>query len=290
VKRHAFLAGLGALAALPLRVRAAAFDRVEAIARTVPGTVGVYCRTLADEPPVFAFNGGAVFPTASTIKVLIMATAFAMEEARPGTLDERITTRRPDLIGGSDFMSEQQDGARFRVRELLIPMIQLSDNTASNYLMTFFGFDTINAVGRRAGMLSTKLARHFLDYSAIVHHNDNVTTPADMATLLYKIAHGAREGLTTVATPEHCKRMIDIMLGQTDRDGIPAGLPRGTQVANKTGEIDGTRNDVAIVEPFKDSPYILTVYSKEVEDYNAIYDAMHRIARLSYGLAGRSDV
>lgn len=290
MKRHAFLAGLGAFAALPLHVRAEALNRIEAIAQTVPGTVGVYCRTLAAGPPVFAFNGTAVFPTASTIKVLIMATAFAMEERHPGTLDERITTHRSDLIGGSDFMSQQPDGARFRVRELLIPMIQLSDNTASNYLMTFFGFSTINAVGRRAGMKSTALKRHFLDYSAIVHHSDNVTTPADMAMLLYKIAHGAREGLTTVATPEHCKRMIDIMLGQTDRDGIPAGLPNGTQVANKTGEIDGTRNDVAIVEPFKDSPYILTVYSKNVEDYTAIYDAMHRIARLSYGLAGRSDV
>ncbi len=290
MKRHAFLAGLGAFAALPLHVRASVYDRVEAIARTVPGTIGVYCRTLAEGPPLFDYHSAQSFPTASTIKVLIMATAFAMEEQRPGTLGEWITTHRSDLIGGSDFMAEQHDRARFRVRELLIPMIQLSDNTASNYLMTFFGFDTINAVGARIGMTSTRLARHFLDYSAIVHHHDNVTTPQDMATLLYSIAHGAREGLQTVASPEHCKRMIAIMLGQTDRDGIPAGLPAGTQVANKTGEIDGTRNDIAIVEPFADSPYILTVYSKDVTNYNAVYDAMHRIARLSYRLAGHSDV
>ncbi len=290
MKRHAFLAGLGAFAALPIHARASALGRIEAIAQSVPGTIGVYCRTLADAPPVFEYNGRQSFPTASTIKVLIMATAFAMEERQPGTLNERITTYRRYLIGGSDFMSEQDDGARLRVRDLLLPMIQLSDNTASNYLMTFFGFDTINAVGKRAGMKSTRLARHFLDYSAIVHHSDNVTTPADMARLLYLIAHGAREDVATVASPKHCKRMIRIMLGQTDRDGIPAGLPRGTQVANKTGEIDGTRNDVAIVEPFKDSPYILTVYSKSVTDYSAVYAAMHRIAKLSYGLAGRSDV
>ncbi len=290
MKRHAFLAGLGAFAALPIRAHAGAYNRIEAIAQTVPGTIGVYCRTLAGGPPVFAFNHRQVFPTASTIKVLIMATAFATEERSPGTLDDRITTYRRHLIGGSDFMREQPDGSSFSVRELVVPMIQLSDNTASNYLMTFFGFDTVNAVGRRAGMKSTALKRHFLDYSAIVHHNDNVTTPSDMATLLYKIAHGAREDVKTVATPAHCKRMIDIMLGQTDRDGIPAALPRGTQVANKTGEIDGTRNDIAIVEPFKDSPYILTVYSKDVRDYNAMYAATHRIARLSYRLAGRSDV
>jgi beta-lactamase class A len=290
VKRHAFLAGIGAFAALPLRVRANAFERIEAIAKSVPGAVGVYCRTLADAPPVFEYNSTQSFPTASTIKVLIMATAFAMEERRPGTLNERITTHRRDLIGGSDFMAAQEDGARLRVRELLVPMIQLSDNTASNYLMSFFGFDTINATGARTGMTSTRLARHFLDYTAIVHHHDNVTTPADMARLLYSIAHGAREETKTVASPAHCKRMIRIMLGQTDRDGIPAGLPAGTQVANKTGEIDGTRNDVAIVEPFADSPYILTVYSKWVSDYGAVYDAMHHIAKLSFHLAGASDV
>lgn len=290
MKRHAFLAGLGAFAALPVSVRANTFERIEAIAQAVPGTIGVYCRTLADSPPVFEYNAAQVFPTASTIKVLIMATAFATEERRPGTLDALITTHRRDLIGGSDFMSRQPDGARLSVRELIVPMIQLSDNTASNYLMSYFGFDAINAEGRRAGMKSTHLARHFLDYSAVVHHHDNVTTPADMGTLLFKIANGAREDEKTIATPAHCKRMIHIMLGQTDRDGIPAGLPHGTQVANKTGEIDGTRNDIAIVEPFKDSPYILTVYSKWVKDYDAVYDAMHRIAKLSYGLAGRSDV
>ncbi|HET9030828.1 MAG TPA: serine hydrolase [Candidatus Aquilonibacter sp.] len=288
MKRHAFLAGLSALA-LPLPALAGSYERLESIARAVPGSIGACCRTLGDGPPVFAYNGDEPFPTASTIKVLIMATAFAMDEQRPGTLDERITTRRRDLISGSDFMSLQPDGARFTVRELLVPMIQLSDNTASNYLMSFFGFDTINAVGARAGMNHTHLARHFMDFAAIVRHNDNITTPNDMATLLYAIAHGAREGLQTVATPEHCKRMIDIMLGQTDRDGIPAALPPRIQVANKTGELDGVRNDIAIVEPFADSPYILTVYTKWLKDTAAGYHAMHRIARLSYHLAGKSN-
>jgi beta-lactamase class A len=284
VRRHAFLAGIGALA-LPLRVRASTFGRVETIARAVPGAIGVCCRTLGNGPPLFEYNAGESFPTASTIKVLIMATAFATEEEAPGTLDAIITTHRRDLISGSDFMSLQEDGARFRVRELLVPMITLSDNTASNYLMSFFGFERINAIGKRAGMTATTLARHFMDFSAIVRHEDNVTTPADMATLLYEIAHGAREGLTTIASPEHCKAMIRIMLGQTDRDGIPAALPPGTQVANKTGELDGVRNDIAIIEPFGDSPYVLTVYTKWLTDIHAGYAAMHRIARLSYRLA-----
>jgi len=290
VNRGVFLAATAAFGALPLRAAASPFKHVEAIVRAVPGIVGAYCRTLADTPPVFAFNEDVVFPAASTIKTLIMATAFVEEERRPGTLAQRITTHRSELIGGSDFMSQQPDGARFTVRELIVPMITLSDNTASNYIMNFLGMPKINALAEKLDMTQTRLARHFMDFAAIVRHNDNVTTPADMAKLLYAIASGAREEIATICSPGHCKTMIDIMLHQTDRNKIPAGLPAGVAVANKTGELDGSRSDIAIVQPFGDSPYVLTVYSKWLTEYPQIYTAFHRLARLSYNLAGRSDL
>ena len=290
MNRRGFLGATGAVALFPLHARASSYVHVEEIARAVPGVVGTYCRTLAGGPPVFAFNERVVFPTASTIKTLIMTTAFVEEERHPGTLDERITTHRSELIGGSDFMSQQPDGARFTVRELIVPMITLSDNTASNYLISFFGMPAINAVGKRLGMRHTRLARHFMDFAAIVEHNDNVTTPLDMSKLLYAIASGAREETATICSPEHCRAMIEIMLRQTDRDKIPAGLPAGTPVANKTGELDGSRSDVAIVEPFGDSPYILIVYSKWLQEYPPIYDAFHRYAWLSYRLVGKTDL
>ncbi|HTX56912.1 MAG TPA: serine hydrolase [Candidatus Acidoferrales bacterium] len=290
MNRRTFLAATAALAAAPYAARASAFDHVEEIARAVPGIVGIYCRTLADAPPLFAFNENVVFPTASTIKTLIMATAYVEEERHPGTLRKRITTYRSDLIGGSDFMELQPDGARLSVYELIVPMITLSDNTASNYLISYFGMPAINAVARRLKMTRTRLARHFLDFAAIVEHNDNVTTPADMSKLLFAIADGAREGIATICSSEHCRSMIDIMLRQTDRDKIPAGLPAGIPVANKTGELDGSRSDVAIIEPFGDSPYILICYSKWLTDYAPMYTAFHRLARLSYQLAGGSDL
>jgi beta-lactamase class A len=285
VKRALFLGSLGALALAPRLAVATTYERVEAIARGVPGVIGAQCRALSDGPPLFGYNPAVVFPAASTIKMLILVTAFRAEEAQPGALDEIVVTHRKDLIAGSDFMASQADGARLRVRELIVPMITVSDNTASNYLISHFGFAAINASAGAAGMTDTVLARHFLDYTAIVKHNDNVTTPQDMAGLLFSIARGAREEIPTIASPEHCRRMIQIMFGQTDRDGIPAGLPAGAHVANKTGAIDGTRNDVAVVEPFGDSPYVLTVYTKWLTDYRAAYEAMRRFARLSYGMA-----
>ena len=289
MNRGAFLVAGAAFAALPRNARASSYEHIETIAREVPGVVGVYCRTLADGPPILAFNDGMSFPTASTIKTLIMATAYVEDQHSPGTLRHRITTHRSDLIGGSDFMATQPDGARLSVYELIVPMITLSDNTASNYLISYFGMPKINAVGASLGMTHTHLERHFLDFAAIVRHNDNTTTPADMSKLLFAIASGAREGTATVTSPERCTAMIRIMLGQTDRDKIPAGLPSGIPVAHKTGELDGSRSDVAIVEPFGDSPYILILYSKWLTEYPPVYDAFHRIAKLSYRLVGKSD-
>jgi beta-lactamase class A len=289
VKRAAFLSGAGAMLLVPRTVAAASLStRIRAIARKLPGRIGVFARTLAPAPPLVAYGAFERFPSASTIKVLIMTTAYAMEESAPGTLSETITFQRENLIGGSDFMSGVEDGRRFTVRQLIAPMIQVSDNTAANLLIGRLGIAAINAVGRRAGMERTRLARRFLDYGAIVRHHDNVSTPADMARLLYLIEEGARERVRTIVSAKHCRTMVAIMLGQADRDGIPAALPRGTSVANKTGELAGTRNDVAIVEPFGDSPFVLAIMTRETYDYPAAYAAIHAVTRATYAVAART--
>jgi beta-lactamase class A len=285
VKRSLFVAGTLATALAPRAALAQSpsFDaRLRAAIATIPGTTGVYARTMAPGPPLFAHNQSVSFPSASTIKLLIMLTAFERARTRPAVMHERITYRSSQLIGGSDFLAGQRDGSRFSVHELIVPMIRLSDNTASNLLITHFGFAAINAAARRAGMHGTHLRRHFLDYSAIVHHMDNRTTPADMAHLLYQIERGAREGIPTVAPPLQCRAMLQIMLGQTDRTKIPAGLPHGVACANKTGEVDGSRSDVAVVEPFGNSPYVLAVYTKRLDNYGDAYAGIADISRIVY--------
>lgn len=290
MKRAAFLGGAAAVAILwPGAVQAATLrGRIVKIARDFPGAIGVFARTLAPGAPLVAYRAYESFPTASIIKVLIMTTAFVADEEQPGALDATITFQKSDLIAGSDFMSQASDGATFSVRELIVPMIQLSDNTAANMLIEHFGVDEINDVGFRVGMTQTRLARKFLDWYAIVKHEDNVSTPYDMARLLFVIERGAHEAVRTIVSAAGCRKMVEIMAGQTDRDAIPAALPPGTPVANKTGEIEGTRNDVAIVNPFGDSPLILTVMTKDAYDYSASYDAIHAVTDAVYHVAAAS--
>lgn len=292
MNRSAFLFGSLALCALPAAARAQM--PIDALLRpaidSIPGTVGVYAHTMALGAPIAAYNSNMSFPSASTIKMLIMLTAFKAAEHDPAVMREHITFRSDDLIGGSDFLAQASDGQRFTVSQLIVPMIQLSDNTASNLLITHFGFEHINAVIRGAGLHKTVLKRHFLDTAAILHHMDNRTTPADMAHLLFQLEHAVREGIPTVASPLSCRRMIDIMLGQTDKDTIPRGLPHGIPVANKTGELSRSRSDVAIVDPYGDSPYVLAIYTSGLDAPGQAYDGITQISRIVYGRIAGTDL
>jgi beta-lactamase class A len=286
VKRALFLGASAAILFFPRTTSAApSLERhVRAIAQAMPGTIGVYARTLDEGPPLVEYRAADLFPTASTIKALVMATAYALEDQTPGTLDAQLTfSHSGDLIGGSDYMSEQADGATFSVRQLIIPMIQVSDNTAANMLIGHFGVDQINDIGAQAGMQNTHLARKFIDTSAIVRVQNNVSTPADMAALLYQIEKSAHEDIPTIATAKFCREMIKIMLGQTDREKIPGGIPPGVPIANKTGEITGTRNDIAVIDPYGNTPIILAIMTKHLTDYDAANAAIHQIARAVYG-------
>jgi beta-lactamase class A len=77
--------------------------------------------------------------------------------------------------------------------------------------------------------------------------------------------------------------MIEILLRQEDRDKIARGLPPGTPLANKTGEIDGVRNDIGIVDPFGEKPYVIAVLTKDLNDFSLGNIAIRRIAKAVYG-------
>jgi beta-lactamase class A len=286
VKRIGFLGGAAALA-FPRVASASSLEaQVSHAAARSTGLVGVYARTMAPGPARIEYDADVVFPSASTIKLLILVTLYAAADRDPSMLTRRIAPRNSDYVGGSALFDPAPRGTKYSVTTMARAMIDQSDNTASNALISFLGFDAINATARRAGLKHTQLKRHFLDYAAILHHSNNLTTARDMGTLLYSIERGWREALYTVASPKACRHMIDILLRQEDREKIAAGLPPGVPLANKTGEITGVRNDVGIIDPYGDSPYILAVLTKELGDYSLGVRAIRRIARAVDGTLG----
>ena len=282
MNRRAFAAGV-ASAVIPVDSHAGTLDdRIARAAARSSGTVGVWARKMSPGDPV-TYNGDERFPSASIIKIVILVSLFQYSERHPDVFTERLTLRFADFVGGSEILDGYNPGDTISVRTLAHAMIEQSDNTASNVLINFLGLDRIAATIRGAGLHRTQLHRHFMDVNAIVHHSENLTTARDMGTLLYQMERGAHEGISTVASPRSCRKMIDILLRQEDRDKIARGIPRGIPLANKTGEIDGVRNDVGIVDPYGDSPYVIAVLTKDLRDFSLGNIAIRRIAAAVHG-------
>lgn len=74
--------------------------------------------------------------------------------------------------------------------------------------------------------------------------------------------------------------MIDILAAQEFNDEIPAGLPKGTRVAHKTGWITGVTHDAAIVYPPDRKPYVLVVLTKGIPDRPVAQRLIADISRL----------
>lgn len=249
-------------------------DLVEAF----PGIIGIYCRTLTGGPPLVSVRANERFAAASIIKLPIMLTVFRAYEKKQASPDEYVTLLPGDITEGAPILGDAHSGQKWPIGTLVNAMIKYSDNIASNALISHFGFAEIMSTIHLAGMTGTTLARHFAGEVPPGRRNLNVTTPQDIGVLLYQIERGAHEGMTTVASTESCKAMIQIMLGQAYREMIPAGVKRHVPIANKTGELDYVRSDAAIVDPLSESPYILVILTKELDYPGLAYGEIANVA------------
>jgi beta-lactamase class A len=283
VNRNAFLWTAAAAAVLPLPAEATTLeDEIARAAAASSGVVGVWARRMSPSDPV-TYNAGEQFPSASTIKLVILVSLFQLAERTPGLFGRTVTLKLSDFIDGSEALDAYNPGDSISIDTLARAMIERSDNTASNVLIDVVGLDGVAATIRQAGLTKTQLHRHFVNSTTVVLHPSNLTCARDMGMLLYQLERGAHEGIRTIASPASCRAMIDILLLQEDRDKLARGLPPGTPLANKSGEINGVRNDVGIVDPMGNSPYVVAVLTKDLSDFSLGDIAIRRISRVLYG-------
>jgi beta-lactamase class A len=104
---------------------------------------------------------------------------------------------------------------------------------------------------------------------------NNVTTARDLLVVLRALLPDAPDSPWTPASRE---KMLEILRAQEFNEKIPAGLPPGTVVAHKTGDITGVHHDAAIVFPAGEAPYILVVLTAGFADEA---EANRKIAEVS---------
>ena len=181
----------------------------------------------------------------------------------------------------SDSSLYSKVGSRVPVRELLQRMITRSSNLATNQLIAMIGAESVTSLIRHLGGQRMTVLRGVEDGKAFERGMNNVATARDLSILLGAIKNASPE----IGT--HSRDMLDILLAQEFNEKIPAGLPPGTRVAHKTGEITAHSHDAAIIYPASRKPYVLVVLTRAIPDGKVASSLIADISRLVYQYATR---
>jgi len=214
---------------------------------------------------------------ASIIKIPILAVALKAVREEKITLKDRVTVNPSEVVGGSGILRRIDLPIELTFEGLLIYMMAISDNTATNKVIDLLGFDYINNVFAELGLDSTVLARKMMDFKSRSQGVENYTSSRDLASLLKKIYYNQ------LFDEESSKQAKRILLFQQHRDRIPLLLPENTSVAHKTGLERGVLHDAGIVYG-ENSDFIIAVLTRDVTSFGEAKKFIAQISYLAYNL------
>lgn len=156
-------------------------------------------------------------------------------------------------------------------------MIEVSDNDCGKALGDIVGWQMLDDKLKTLGLTATEL-NNYDDYGNV--NGDKITTAADVATFMQQLYAGTLLGQTSTAA------FITLLKNDQVNDRLPSGLPAGTVIAHKTGDLDDVVHDAGFVyapngtylivmmtqgwdAPATQAPPVFTDLSKQVWAYFA---------------------
>ncbi|WP_412062186.1 serine hydrolase [Rubrivirga sp. IMCC45206] len=264
--------GCAGPAAVPVAPAEPLVESVEAVVARYPeATVAVAVRQGGgDAETRYARLGDRPFHAASTMKVPVMIEAFRQVADGRRAWDDPVLVenRFRSIVDGSAYAIEDDtDDALYEVRgqtlslrNLVDRAITTSSNLATNLLIGLVTADSVQATVDRLGAPGMRVLRGVEDLKAFEAGLNNETTADALATLLAALRDGR------AVSPEADAEMLDVLDDQAFNEMIPAGLPRGTRVAHKTGWITEIHHDAAVVYPRGSAPYVLVILTEGIAD------------------------
>lgn len=217
-------------------------------------------------------NSSASFPSASTIKIPILVAFFQDLDGGKIRLDEMLTMQQEMIAGGSGEMRYKPAGTQYTALEVATKMITISDNTATNMLISRLGgIEALNQRFRSWGLTTTAIRNPLPDLQGT-----NTTSPKDLATLMAMVNQG---NLMSMRSRD---RLLDIMR-QTQRDHLlPSGLGAGASIAHKTGDIGTMLADAGLVDISTGKRYIAAVMVQRPNNDPRAEKLISAISRAAY--------
>lgn len=291
--------GAPAPAAAPLAVQ----SEIANISKSIDGVVGVAAWRLDGRGERMLANADQQYPMASTFKLPIAAAVLSQVDSGRLKLDQLVPVD-PNMMVESEGLANtfHHPGVSVSVENLLELMLTVSDNTATDTLEKLVGGPAVvtqwvrsqGIAGLRVDRDTAGMIRDFYglppgpsfpasleaglkanpsledkgDKPDPTFDNDprDTSTPTAMAELIERIYTGK------ALSPSSTKLLREIQeRNTTGKARIRARLPQGTIVAEKTGTIGGSVNNVGVITlPNNKGNLILAVFikksSKPVED------------------------
>lgn len=222
---------------------------------------------------------------ASTMKVPVMMELFRRADAGELSFDAPVRVENAFVSiadGGTYALSPDDDsdtelyrriGQTAPMDELVRRMITRSSNLATNLLIAQARPARIAELMERIGARDMHVLRGVEDNAAFRAGMNNTTT----AYALMRVMRAVHD--TAAVGARAAREMQEILSAQEFREMIPAGVPEGTRVANKTGNITRIAHDAALVYPPGRSPYVLVVLTRGFADSDAAAAAARDISR-----------
>ena len=239
------------------------------------GRVAIYLKDLRGGRE-WTYHPDDLFPSASLIKLPVMACVFNRMKEGGKTLDTPVTLRGRERVGGSGRLKWAPDGTRYTVREVLERMITESDNTAMRMLLDEVGFDYFaRGFTAHLGLTYTQIHPEGLSLENRRIPNENYNTAREMGGLLERMYRGQ------LVDRFSSEMMLEYMKGLKTRKRLARALPVGWQLAHKTGLLRGACHDVGIVMT-PQGEYVLAVLTGQNANYTDAKEFIEKLAATSY--------
>jgi len=234
--------------------------RLEEASARYEGVMGIAVKDLTTGE-VILINGDEVFPVASTIKVPILIEFFRRVEAK--TLDPTTPVKYEEShkAGGSGVIKTLTSGAvTMPLIDYATLMINVSDNSSTNYFIDLLGMEKINEVCARMGLKTTRLTRKMMDLEAFKAGKDSFTMPREMVAMFEELY------TPSILSPFVCGETLKML--KKPKEGIVQGVirnavPDSVEVADKSGWVGGATLDAGIVYQTR-HPYVVALLAKHI--------------------------
>ncbi|WP_037581239.1 serine hydrolase [Sporolactobacillus terrae] len=184
----------------------------------------------------FTYQAGMPMVSASLIKLPILLYAFKERDRYKKLFEHVVRFDDQQIVGGSGVL-QILSSREWKLSDLLALMINVSDNTATNLMIDFFGISNLQNWVRDQGFLETKIERKLMDEAAQKEGRTNWISARDANRMIQQLFIGSG------ALPKEAQSWL---LKQQFRYKLPGLFDEKDQpvaVYNKTGEMEAIDHD-----------------------------------------------